>query len=430
MASKTSTPSQGQTVAPGQYFDIPGTPAGSTQWQETFESTIGLSVAMSQTAQVTANGIQAFKQPDVVTDWLAKLVFAGTYTQGTGQTLTASAYAPFNAVGPVQLQIQNQYSSVKVESGIDWYIFNLIRPQRAPRNAGEINLGANPSGFPVGGSATGYYAAALAQANQFAAAWTTSSTSWEALLRLPAGQWFDSYFDLAPTGELMTAPHSALVSPQYMAGTTRQIIPSIVFNQGIGPTTDVAPVYTTALTASGDTASTFTAATCALTFRRQAIYAGNPAVLPPVYGWQYAWQTTRFGVAGKSVIPLLIPLEAGQVLSVYVRFFDPSASSGVGAPVNINIVTKAQLQYGSGLLRFDDTPDTMQQRWLLQHQSMLPQGTFAWDLAIDDRGTISNKRALNLLTTAGCQVYFETGTTTLSSTAYAVMGIESLVYVS
>jgi hypothetical protein len=417
-------------VAPGQYFDIPGTPAGSTQWQETFESTIGLSVALSQTAQVTANGIQAFKQTDVVTDWLAKFVFAGTYTQGTGQTLTASAYAPFNAIGPVQLQIQNQYSSVKVESGIDWYIFNLIRAPRAPRTAGEVNLGANPAGSQVGSTALGYYAAALAQANQFAASWTTSSTSWETLLRLPAAQWFDSYFDLAPTGELMSAPHSALVSPQYMAGTTRQIIPSIVFNQGIGPTTDVAPVYTTALTASGDTASTFTAATCALTFRRQAIYAGNPAVLPPVYGWQYAWQTTRFGVAGKSVIPLLIPLEAGQVLCIYVRFFDPSASSGVGAPININVVTKAQLQYGSGLLRFDDTPDTMQQRWMLQHQSMLPQGVFAWDLAMDDRGTISNKRALNLLTTAGCQVYFETGTTTLSSTAYAVMGIESLVYVS
>ena len=139
MAASTS-----QQAAPGQLFDVPGGPGGGTQWQETYESTNGLSITLSSSNQVVANGIQSFKQTDVVLDWLFKLTVTQTYTQGTGQTLTNSAYAPFNAIGPFQLQIQNQYSSVKVESGIDLYIFNLIRPGRAPRNAGMTVLGGAP----------------------------------------------------------------------------------------------------------------------------------------------------------------------------------------------------------------------------------------------------------------------------------------------
>ena len=417
-----------QQAAPGQLFDVPGGPGGGTQWQETYESTNGLSVTLSASNQVVANGIQAFKQTDVVVDWLFKLTLTQTYTSGTGQSFTNSAYAPFNAIGPFQLQIQNQYSSVKVESGIDLYIFNIIRSGRAPRNAGEVNLGANPSGDPVGGTATGYYTTNLAQANQFAATWANSNATWEAIFRVPAAQWFDQYWDLLPTGEPASAPHGAVVSPQYMAGTTRQIIPSITFNPGLVSTLDNGPVSTTALTPTSDSASTFTGS-ASLVFKRQAIYAGAPAVLPPVYAWQYAWQTTRFSLSGVSKQDILIPLESGQVLCVYVRLFDPSANSGLGAPININTITKAQLQYGSGLLRYDDTPDTVQQRFMLQHQSMLPQGVIAWDLAMDDWGRITNKRALNLLTTAGCLVHLEF-TGTLSSTAYAVLGIESLVYVS
>ena len=417
-----------QAAAPGQLFDWPGGPGGGTQWQETYESTNGLSVTLSSSNSVVANGIQAFKQTDVVLDWLFKLTLTQAYTAGTGQTLTNSAYAPFNAIGAFQLQIQNQYSSVKVESGIDLYIFNLIRPGRAPRTAGQTVLGANPSGDPIGGTATGYYTTALAQGNQFAATWANSNATWEGIFRVPGSQWFDVYYDLAPTGEVVGTPHSAVVSPQYMAGTTRQIIPSITFFPGIASTSDNGPVTTTALTPTSDSASTFSGSGV-LVFKRQAIYAGAPEVLPPVYAWQYSWATTRFSLSGVSKQDLIIPLESGQVLSVYVRLFDPSASSSVGAPININTITKAQLQYGSGLLRFDDTPDTVQQRWIYQHQFMLPQGVVGWDLMMDDRGVLSNKRALNLLTTAGCLVHLE-WTGALSSTAYAVMGIESLVYVS
>jgi hypothetical protein len=426
--AKTAT--QQPTAAPGSWFDVPGAPGGGTQWQETYETTNGLAVTLAGATQTTANGIVPFKQTDVVLDWFAKVSFTQTYTGGTGQTMTNSAYAPMNVFGAVQLLIQNQYSSVKVENGIDWYIFNLIRPDHGgfKGGLGRDNFGANPAGDPVGGTATGYYTTALAQANQFAATWANSSTAYELIFRLPASQWFDVYYDLAPTGQVTTAPHPAVVSPQYMAGTTRQITPSIVFNPGLGGVTDFAPVSTTTLTPTSDSATTY-AGTATLVFTRQAIYSGAVQVLPPVYAWQYAWQTTRFSLSGVSKVNLMIPLESGQVLSVYVRMFDPSASSSIGAPININTVTKMQLQYGSGLMRFDDTPDLCQRRWFKQHGNLLPQGCFGWDLAIDNRGQMTNKAALNLLTTAGCLVHIE-WTAALSSTAYAVLGIESLVYVS
>lgn len=424
--AKSQAPPQ---VQPGQLFDVPGGPGGGTKWQETYESTNTLAVTLAQGAQVTANGITKFNQTDIVLDWLLNLKVTQTFTGGTGQTLTNSAYAPFNQIGPVELKIQNQYSSIKVESGIDWYIFNLIRPMRQAQRGGLVVMGANPMGDPVGGTATGYYTTALAQANQYAAQWANSNASWQSILRIPASQWFDRYFDLAPTGEPIAPPHAAVVSPQFMAGTTRNITPSIVFNGMLGGVTDAFPVNTTTLTPTTDTAST-ASGTATLTFKRRALYQGDPLVLPPVYAWQYAWQTTRFSVSGVTKATLPIPPESGQVLALYLRFFDPSANSGVGAPININTFTKIQLQYGSGLLYFDDTPDTLQERWHKLHGFMLPQGVLAWDLAMDDRGLITNARCLNLLTTAGCVAYFETGTTTLSSTAYCVMGTESLVYVS
>jgi hypothetical protein len=422
---------------PGQYFDVPCIPGGATQWTAQDDTTTNLATVQSGSAQVPIVGIQQYRQTDVVCDWEMDLAFsAQTYTLGTGQTLTASAYAPMNAVGPVKQIIQNQYASVDVESGIDLYIFNLIRPFYNTSNGAPTNLFAAPIGDYIGSTALGYEAAALAQANQInAAQWSTATTAYNLMLRLPAAQWFDKYYDLAVTGEPLSTPHPALVSPQFMAGTTRVITPTIFLNQGLGASTDVAPVQTTTLTPTSDSASTFTG-TATLRLRRRAAYAGNPAVLPPVYAWQYRWKTQRFGAAGQSQVNLLLPLDTGQLLSTYVRMFDPSAAATVGAPVNINTVSRINLQYGSGLYWFDaqtiggtTASQLLQQLWLKQHGNMLPQGVLAFDLALDERGQLTNARVLNTLTTAGILVHIEF-TGTLSSTAYIVLGTESLVYVT
>lgn len=421
---------QQQQIAPGQLFDVPGSPGGETQWTDDFEPTQGLSVTLSAAAQVTALGIQPFKQTDIVCDWLMELNMTQAFTAGTGQTLTSSTYAPHNQVGPVKLTIQNQYASVDVESGIDLYIFGMIRPERFA-TATFVNMGADPAGFQAGSTALGYPAAANAQANnEWAAQWTNATTTYNLLYRLPAGQWFDIYYDRAITGEPVAPPHAALVSPQYMAGTTRVIIPQVKFNPGFGTTTDTGPVFTTTLTPTSDSASTFTG-TAVMTFRRHAVYAGNPAILPPVYAWQYRWRTDRFTIAGQSTSTVQVPLDAGQVLCSYMRLFDPSAAAGLGAAIAFNntTITAIQLQYGSGLLRFNGTPLELQNRWLRQHGFLLPPGVFAYDFALDERGLMSNKRVLNTLTTAGI-LWKLTFASAQSSTAYAVLGTESLVYVT
>ena len=429
-----------QAPLPGQYFDTPGIPGGSTQWTEQDETTTNLVTTQNASTQQPIAGIQQYRQTDVVTDWTMCLAFTGqSYTAGTGQTLTPSAYAPLNAVGPVKQTIQNQYASVDVESGIDLYIFNLLRPYRfgAGGSGGQPqNLYANPAGDPVGGTATGYLTAALAQSNQInSAIWSTAVTAYNLVLRLPGGQWFDKYYDLAVTGEPLSAPHPALVSPQFMAGTTRVITPQIFLNPLLGSTTDAAPVATTTLTPTSDTAST-AAGTATLRLRRRAAYAGNPAILPPVYAWQYRWKTQRFSLAGVSRADLLLPLDTGQLLGMYVRLFDPLAASGAGAPININTVTRFNLQYGSGLFYFDaqtiggtTAAELTQKLWLDQHGNLLPQGVLAVDLATDERGNITNARALNTLSTAGILAHLEF-TSALSTAAYAVVGTESLVYVT
>lgn len=419
---------QGQ-IMPGAAFDIPGVPGGATQWTEQDETTTNAATTHSSAAQVPIAGILPFRQTDVVTDWFLFLNVAQTYTAGTS-TLTASAYAPYNLIGPSQILVQNQYASVSVESGIDLYIFNLLRPHADIEQNSGINLGANPAGDPVGGTATGYATTALAQANNInAAQWSTGTTAFNIVLRLPAAQWFDRYYDLRMTGEPTTQPHPALVSPQYMAGTTRVITPSVQINPGNAATTDLGPVNIGAGT--GTYAGSSTAR-----FRRKAIYAAQKGVLPPVYAWQYSWRTQRQGIGGQSSVDLILPLTTGQLLGCYVRLFDPAANGALGAPINVNTVTRINLQYGAGLFWFDGqtrgsttAAELMQRRWFESHASLLPQGVFAFDLAYDDRGQMTNARALNTLTTSGILIHIDF-TAPVSSSTYAVIGTESLVYVT
>lgn len=424
-----TAPAPNQTQLPGAYFDIPGIPGGSTQWTEQDETTSNLATTMNSATSVQIQGIQPFRQTDVVSDWMLYLSIAATYTAGSS-TLTASAYAPYNTIGQVQNLIQNQYASVDVENGIDLYIFSLARPFRNTEVVSGLNIGNNPAGDPVGGSATGYATAAVAQANQLnAAIWATASTAYNLILRIPAACWFDRYYDLLVTGEPTTQPHPALVSPQYMAGTTRNITPKIVLNAGNTATTDNGPVNI------GAGSGTF-AGTTNTRIRRYASYAGSPSTAPPVYAWQYRQKTIRFGVGGQSQFNLPLPLDTGQLMFCYVRMFDPLAAGALGAPINISTVTRINLQYGSGLLWLDaqtignvNAAAIMQRRWLSQHPSMLPPGVLGFDLATDDRGLITNARCLNTLTTAGIVMHLEFAAP-LSAAAYAVLGTESLVYVS
>ena len=408
---------QQQVAQPGQYFDVPGI-GGGTQWSEQDETTVSLLTTLASGNQVPVNGISQFKQTDVVLDWLVEIDFTQTFTAG-GATFVDSDYAPWNMIGPVSLPIQNQYKSVDVASGIDLYIFNLIRPFE---KTDQTNQAYAPIGDFAGSTPLGYAFANNAQPNLVnAAQWAHTAAGWNAILRLPASQTFDIYYDLALTGEPVAAPHAAIVSPQYMAGSARVITPLVTLNALTG-NADVAPVNSSG---GGPTI----AGTATMTFRRKINYAANPALEPPVYGWQYRWHTTNFQLNGVSVRDIQIPQETGQLLMAYVRMFDPAANGGIGAPISLANVTRVQLQFGSGLLRFDGTPRQLQHLFLKQHGFLLPKGVLCFDLALDQNGNLTNRRALNLLTTSGVLVHLTFSSAT-SSTAYAVLGTESLVFVA
>jgi hypothetical protein len=193
-----------------------------------------------------------------------------------------------------------------------------------------------------------------------------------------------------------------------MAGTTRVITPRITMNQGNG-TTDTGPVNIGAGT------GTYTRSDATARLRRKAIYAsGNPAVLPPVYAVAVPLEdpADRHRRPHPEGPPAPAGLRSGAVL--FVRLWDPAAAAGLGAPIGLANLTRVNVQFGSGLLRFDAQTNggTVRRRaapaqWLENHDALLPPGVFAFDLALDERGRMSNKRALNVLTTSGIQVHME-----------------------
>ena len=421
-----------QTVTPGQGFDIPGVP-GQTTWFDQTEDTNLLSFTPSASGQQPILGIADFRRTDVVFNWLHHFSFSAvSWTAGTGQTLTNSAYAPYNIIGPTKLQIQNQYNSVDVESGIDLFIFDLVRPYNHRNGNYSIN-GANPAGSPIGGAGQGYLNSATPQTNlvpnlSTGTSWGRTSTTFDLYFDIPGGIWFDEYYSLDVSGNYLGAIPDIFVSPQFMAGTQRLIKTAISTNPLVGTTTDIAPVQTTTLTPTTDTASTGAAAGV-LTIRRQGVYGSqNTTTLPTPQPWQYRRKTDRFSLSGVSTKTIQVPDDAGQVLLSYVRMFDPAASSGVGAPILPTALTQVQFQFGSGQTWWIGTPAELQYLWVQQHGFLMPQGVLAIDFSTDELGTFSNKRAMNTLNTAGIQ-WVLTFSAPTSSTAYAVLGTESLVYV-
>lgn len=390
-------------TAPASLFGAPGI----TRPLEQKENNDNAVTALSQANATQALGYIPLRQTDVIYGWQLQLTHAVTPTAGTG-AITVSPYFPDNFLGTTQLNMQNQFSTINVESGIDLALFQAIRPMRkSDRRNGlyttTTNL-YNPATDIV--SLSNY---------------TNASTSILRRYEFPAGMWFDQYFELDAAGNALTsAPLRAFVSPQYMAGTARIVTPILNFNPLAGSKADQGPYTVTGNATLADSVTQ--------NWRRIGIYQPMGAEdSPPVFNWQYVRRTQRFSLSGVSSANLLVPLN-GQILSVYVRMFDPS-SGGVGAPIAISAVSECDVQYGSGLYRYQDTPTDTMARFIAQHGStLLTTGLLAWDFALDDQDNLTNRYALNTMNTSGIQVSL-TFTGAQSSTAYAVVGVEALQYV-
>jgi hypothetical protein len=425
-----TTPAQ-QQVAVGQLFGLPG----YTEEFEQYENLQGVVTTLAQSAPTPFAPTTSFQKTDIVYWWEQETFWTFAITYGTG-VLVNSPEAPGNLMQQPKLKLQGQYTPVECESGFDMEFMQFYRPMRGKgqRNTQDM-ISANP--VPV----TGFPNQLIPQANLAAATLATSYTSPAAItaypmnVEWPAGLYLDEYWDLAIDGTLLpnamgiVAPMAAFVSPQYMGGGERVIVPQFNLAAAVASTYDQGPLAATTVlgTVSGYSSST------TMNFRRVGVYSSDdPRELPPIYNWQYRRTSKRINIGSVTKFDLNIT-EYGQVLSVYARIFDPTlGTNSVGGYYNVANLTKCQVLYGSNLPRFDDDVPTMQNRFIQQHGFLPPQGTVVFDLIAARRtDRLSNSRALNTLTNANCKIHIETTSGGApGASAYAVLGVEVLVPVA
>lgn len=423
-------------MATGQVNNIPvgalyGLP-GFTEQFEQYENLANINTVQQVAAQTPFNPPGSFQKTDVVFWW--ELEFSANWAETfSAGTLALSPEAPYNILQALKLKLQGQYSPLEVESGFDAAFMQMYRPMRGrgQRNVQDVN-GVNVV-LPAG-----YANSQIPQAQLNAAALSQTLTSpysvtnYPMILEIPAGIYLDEYWDLAMDGSLLpnasgvVAPMRAFVSPQYMGGGERVVVPQFNYAALIAGNFDQGP-----LAASAALTATVQTGNVNLSGRRIGVFASeNPAEMPPVFNWQYRRASKRYPIGAVTKVDVPIT-EYGQVLSTYVRIFDPAlGSNNVGGYYNVANITKAQLLYGSNLPRFDDDIPTMQDRFVEQHGFLPPQGTVVWDLASTKlNGEIGNSRALNTLTNSNSHIHLEMSNPP-GAAAYAVVATELLVPVA
>lgn len=434
-----------QAIPVGALYGLPGFTERFEQYENLNGILTTVSAAGSNAIGTTTpfNPPASFQKTDVVFWWELETYTTEALAFSAGG-ITFSPEAMYNKLQTVRLKLQGQYTPVEVESGFDLAFMQAFRPmrgrgQRNTQDLIDVNVPlaaaypnslyaqANLAGTPAGTGAIGGQGAA-------ATGVVTSPlalTNYPMILELPAGIFLDEYWDLALDGSLLpnaagvVAPSSAFVSPQYMGGGERVVVPQFNIAPIAGTNYDQFPAgITSALTV---TAASVTD-TVLLNARRVGVFASeNPAELPPVFNWQYRRASKRVPIGAVTKVDIPIT-EYGQVMAMYVRIFDPTTAQG--SYYNIANMTKCGVFYGSNLPRFDDDPATMQNRWIQQHGFLPPQGTVAWDLAATGfNDNLSNARALNTLTNANTHVHLEMSPAP-GANAYAVVGVELLVPVA
>lgn len=412
-------------LAPGSVFGVPG----YTQKLEQYDAITGFSTPLANAAQTAFNPPGSFQKTDVIFWWeLVVNTFTLTAVPGTGPLW--SPYAPYNLFQNLSVKMQGKYLPLEVLSGVDAAIFQLIRPMRG-QSAYSALLGANAfQNFQNANTTAGLTFAQTNLTNALPAN-VPAPGSFTFTLELPGSLWIDEYWDLAQNGRLMpnangvVAPMGAFVSPQYMGGGERVVLPKFQYAALSGTNSDNGPILGSGTAAAGSVS---------VDTRRIGVYGSqNVAELPPVFNWQYRRHSYEYPIGNSNQVTIPIQ-DYGQILSIFVRLYDPglTVASEVGAPYPIANVSKCQVLYGSNLLKYDDVPYTMQKRFLDQHGFLPPIGTLIWDMAIKNNNTpvISNAGALNTLTNANCKIFLQFTPTLPSASSYAVVGLEYLPFVS
>lgn len=404
---------------PGQFFRVPKLGTRRRFLREGGNGAIGFT--RNQGASVQAQTFK-FDQLDIVRGYLMMLKLNQTYTAGEAETLHDSPWFPFNMVDTLSVQFESSYKTFNLPGWLA-AIMQQYRPAFSNRSGMGMltNVYANSQQGEVPNA--GWSQASLLTGTDM----TDATTHIVVPFEIPLSMEFDLYWELDLAGNPQAQFPRCIVSPQYMAATTRNVIPKVVLAQGFtvedllnGPVS----------IATGDTTSTFVDNGSEADFYRDCWFPAPTYATPPVHPWQYSRDYIEYPTSGQQTVP--IPLDAdtagqGQILSIVGMTWDPNLNSGFGGPVPLSHYQELDLVYSSKLTIFEDTPETNQARWLATHGTQLPPGCFGWDLALTEDGKLTNEDALNTLVEAGCQVRtaYNTGEAP-SATATTYIGIEIL----
>lgn len=398
---------QQQQAQPGSRFSIP--PFTDDVYQA--DNNLNLVTTLQQSAQVAVSGIIPFMQSDVVYGWVWKSNITETITYSV--VPVRSPYYPFQYYNTILLNMQYQYPSISVATGIDLAMVNLFRPLRPgggfSRNYWYSNLATPPTGITTQVSQL-YNTPAIGA--------TGVGINPYFILELPASCYFDSYYELDEYGNPISGPHNGYISPQNMGGYARVVTPTVRANGGIASTSDNGP-YT------GGTVTGFTAPITHTFMRYGVLGSMDASVLPQPTNWQYNIAHQQVSLSGRSTVTIpLNQIFAGQIMGIFVRLFDPTAN----APIAVTNVKDAILTFGGSVQKFNGTTDFVQERLAAMWMKLPMEGYLVFDLATDTQGWTTNSYCLNTLRTASVQLQIDF-TGALSATAYAEVTIDGLRWV-
>lgn len=406
-----AAPAGGGHVAPGSRFSIPP----FTDEVEQPDNNDGLIATLSGTSQIQVQGIIPFMQSDVIYEWLLFVAITNTITS---TAITDSVYFPEIFVGPFQLNMQYQYPAIDVASGLDLSLITEFRPFVSNANTYPLQRGQNAksslysSQSNVVTSSTAYTPVTAVQ------------STFNFFLEVPACCYFDEYYELTETGDAISGPHNGYVSPQNMGGYARVVTPSIKMNQLVAQSIQDNNPYVVASGGTGVGTATFG-------FSRIGVLGNvDASVLPQPANWQYNIAHLRWALGGvsKTSIPLNA-IFAGQIMSIVVRLYDPTANAPIVLSTALSTSTSAiQVIYGGNVNRWVGNQQRMQWRFFGQHGYLPREGVIILDLAVDRNGHITNSYCLNTLRTAAVNLNLLFASA-LSATAYAEVTIEGLRYV-
>lgn len=416
-AGNSQQGSQQAQVANGSMFRVPKFSAQRRFVWDSNNKSVGFTPLAGQQVSVPLTTIDRL---DIVRALQLEINLTTTYG-GTGAA--ATPYFPYTAVNDIELQFESAYKTFRLPG---W----LAAVMQAYRPAfGGPKIPAQSANNGADASSVGQPTATYEQPSVLVGTGlTAASTSLNLMFEIPTSMEFDIYYELDLQGNPLAKIPRAVVSPQYMAATTRSVTPTLIMN----PQNLVAAAGTALQAPVNSTSAPTFAGTGTARLRRDGWFPAATTSTPPVYGWQYSRDYFTYPLSGQTQIT--IPLDTstvgqGQILSVVGAVFDPGSGTA-GAPVALGTgYSELDLTYGSNLLLRQDTPSSMQYEWVMKHGQLLPQGCFGWDLAIDDFGLLTNEFALNTLTTAGVQARLNLNTAP-SASAVAYIGIEALKAVS